>query len=124
MMLVDFMTFMRDDILVKVDRASMAVSLEAREPLLDHRLIEFAWSLPLAMRRRKKILRTLLGRFVPQSMIDREKRGFGLPIAEAWLREWSRDLLASPKGPFKLPENADAATRWRVLMYEAWLREQ
>jgi len=124
MMLVDFMTFMRDDILVKVDRASMAVSLEAREPLLDHRLIEFAWSLPLAMRRRKKILRTLLGRFVPQSMIDREKRGFGLPIAEEWLREWSRDLLASPKGPFTLPENADAATRWRVLMYEAWLREQ
>ena len=124
MMLVDFTTFMRDDILVKVDRASMAVSLEAREPLLDHRVIEFAWSLPLAMRRRKKILRTLLQRFVPQSMIDREKRGFGLPIAEEWLREWSRDLLASPKGPFKLAENADAATRWRVLMYETWLREQ
>ena len=120
MMLVDFTTFMRDDILVKVDRASMAVSLEAREPLLDHRVIEFAWSLPLAMRRRKRILRELLKRFVPQSMIDRPKRGFGFPISEEWLR----DLLAAPKGPFKLSENADAATKWRVLMFEAWLREQ
>jgi len=113
---------------MKVDRASMAVSLETREPLLDHRLVELAWSLPLSMKirdgRGKWLLRALLSRFVPQSMIDREKRGFGLPIAEEWLREWSRDLLASPIGPFRLPENADAATRWRVLMYEAWLREQ
>ena len=124
MMLLDFTRFMRDDILVKVDRASMAVSLEAREPLLDHRLIEFAWSLPLSMRRRKKILRKLLRRFVPQSMIDREKRGFGLPIADAWLREWSNDILASSSGTFTIGEHADAQTRWRVLMYEAWLREQ
>jgi len=120
MMLLDFMSYMRDDILVKVDRASMAVSLEAREPLLDHRLVEFAWSLPLAMRRRKNILRKLLQRFVPQPMIDREKRGFGLPIPEEWLAEWSNDVLASSSGTFPVTP----ATRWRVLMYEAWLREQ
>jgi asparagine synthase (glutamine-hydrolysing) len=120
MMLRDFATYLRDDILVKVDRASMAVSLEAREPLLDHRVVEFAWSLPLAMRRRKRILRKLLAKYVPQSMIDREKRGFGLPIPEDWLAEWSNDILSSSSGTFAItPE-----TRWRVLMYEAWLREQ
>ena len=116
MMLHDFTGYMRDDILVKVDRASMAVSLEAREPLLDHRVIEFAWSLPLAMRRRKHLLRKLLRRFVPQPMIDRPKRGFGLPNVDTW----SNDILASTSGMIPLtPQN-----RWRVLMFEAWLREQ
>jgi len=116
MMLGDFTSYLRDDILVKVDRASMAVSLEAREPLLDHRLVEFAWSLPLKMRRRKDILRKLLRRFVPQSMIDREKRGFGLPNVDAW----TNDILATTSGMIPLTPN----NRWRVLMFEAWLREQ
>jgi asparagine synthase (glutamine-hydrolysing) len=138
MMLRDFTTYMRDDILVKVDRASMAVSLETREPLLDHRLVELAWSLPLSMKirdgRGKWLLRTLLSRYVPQSMIDREKRGFGLPVA-AWLRgplrEWSEELLRVRSGVFDAAkvqsvwrEHLAGANRegtlWRVLMFEAW----
>ena len=123
MMLMDFTSYLRDDILVKVDRASMAVSLEAREPLLDHRVVEFAWSLPLSMRRRKKILRDVLRRYVPQSMIDREKRGFGLPVAK-WLGDWKRDLLASHSGTFAVERAKDPQTLWRILMFEAWLRAQ
>jgi len=138
MMLRDFTTYMRDDILVKVDRAAMAVSLETREPLLDHRLVELAWSLPLSMKiregRGKWLLRTLLSRHVPQSMIDREKRGFGLPVA-AWLRgplrEWSEELLRVRSGVFDAArvqsvwrEHLAGANRegtlWRVLMFEAW----
>jgi asparagine synthase (glutamine-hydrolysing) len=137
-MLRDFTTYMRDDILVKVDRASMAVSLETREPLLDHRLVELAWSLPLSLKirdgRGKWLLRSLLSRYVPQSMIDREKRGFGLPVA-AWLRgplrEWSEELLRVRSGVFDAAkvqtvwrEHLAGANRegtlWRVLMFEAW----
>jgi asparagine synthase (glutamine-hydrolysing) len=123
MMLLDFTRYLRDDVLVKVDRASMAVSLEAREPLLDHRVVEFAWSLPLAMKTQKRILKQLLERYVPRPMIDREKRGFGLPLGE-WVSEWKNDLLASSSNTFALAKDADDATVWRVLMFEAWLREQ
>ncbi|HXG58111.1 MAG TPA: asparagine synthase C-terminal domain-containing protein, partial [Thermoanaerobaculia bacterium] len=143
LMFLDFAMYLPDDILVKVDRASMAVSLEAREPLLDHRLIEFAWSLPLDMKLRhgkgKWILRQLLRRFLPDDLVDREKRGFGLPLA-AWLRgplrDWAEPLLSDPSlGDFYDVATVDRLWRehldgedrqaliWNVLMFQAWRKE-
>ncbi|MCU7922983.1 MAG: asparagine synthase (glutamine-hydrolyzing), partial [Candidatus Thiodiazotropha sp. (ex Dulcina madagascariensis)] len=100
MMQMDTVTYLPDDILVKVDRAAMGASLETRLPLLDHKLVEFAWSLPLAMKihgnQRKRLLRKLLYRHVPAALIERPKMGFGIPLAD-WLRgplrEWSETLL-------------------------------
>ena len=136
MMVLDAMHYLPDDILTKVDRASMSVSLEVREPLLDHRLVEFAWSLPLSMKirddRGKWILRQLLRRHVPDALIEREKQGFGLPVAE-WLRgplrEWVESLVAKSDYFDARPmwerhlRGEDQAALWRVLMFEAW-REQ
>lgn len=147
MMYWDLLTYLPGDILTKVDRASMAVSLETRVPMLDHRVIEFAWSLPLALRVRdgvgKWLLRELLFAKVPRALFERPKMGFGVPI-DAWLRgplrAWAEDLLDPARmraeGIF---DPAPVWSRWEdhlsgrvnraywlwnVLMFQAWHRAQ
>lgn len=100
MMLIDACCYLTDDILVKVDRASMANSLEARAPLLDKNVIEFAWQLPFGMKvdksGGKRIVKNVLSRYLPNSMTERKKMGFGVPVG-TWLRgplrEWAESLL-------------------------------
>ena len=140
----DTMLYLPDDILQKVDRASMAVSLEVRPPLLDYRIVEFCWRLPNRFKIRngesKWLLRRVLEKYVPRPMFDRPKMGFSIPIAD-WLRgplrEWSADLLAPAKFGGGLL-NADEAARlhrdfladrgvsahaiWTLLMFESWRR--
>jgi asparagine synthase (glutamine-hydrolysing) len=144
LMEADLQDYLPDDILVKVDRASMAVSLECRAPYLDHRVAEFAWSLPLDVKMRgvttKWVLRRLLERHVPRELFDRPKRGFSIPVDE-WLRgplrSWAEELL-SPRRlredgylraePVRRAWEAHLAGRsnhqaalWTVLMFQSWL---
>lgn len=144
MMAIDAQQYMVDDVLVKVDRAAMANSLEVRVPMLDHRVVEFAWQLPLGMKIRngtgKWALREVLYRYVPRELIERPKKGFSIPLGE-WLRgplkEWAEPLLSEQRlqeeGYFKpkeirkvwnehLQEQTNHSGKlWSILMFQSWL---
>ncbi len=146
MMYLDFVTFLTDDILVKVDRASMSVGLEVRCPLLDSRLVDFAWSLPISMRlhnhQGKYVLRQVLERYVPRDLTERPKKGFAVPVSD-WvkgpLREWAESLLDERRLRQQGLLKPNAIRRiwrqhltgwqdhdtllWSILMFQAWYEE-
>ena len=144
---MDAKTYLPDDIMVKVDRAAMGVSLESRAPFLDHEVIEYAWSLPLDIKIRNRqgkwLLRQILYKYVPQTLIERPKMGFGVPI-DSWLRgplrSWAEELLDESHIRSSCYLNATAIRKkwdehlsykqnwqyhlWGVLMFQAWLNVQ
>ena len=148
MQYLDQVTYMADDVLPKVDRASMAVSLEARVPLLDHRVVEFAWSMPQSLKLRdstgKWALRRILDKYVPRELFDRPKNGFNPPV-DFWmrgpLRDWAENLIDPPASARKAFWRRNGSARsgmrskrgagrpwdhkllWDVLMFQAWLDE-
>lgn len=146
MMFADSKTYMIDDILTKVDRAAMAVSLETRVPFLNHNIFEFAWSLPIEYKIKngvgKRILRDILYKYVPKELIERPKMGFGIPV-DSWLRgelkEWASDLLCFDKieqQGYLNPQLVQhywvehqsgkrnwQAALWSILMFQSWLTE-
>jgi len=147
MMYLDTVTYLPDDILVKLDRATMAASLEARVPLLDHRLVEFAWKLPLSLKIRrgqgKWVLRQVLHKYLPSKLVQRPKAGFAVPISD-WLRgplhDWADSLLDETRlgteGFFnpgsvrqRWHEHIEGKRNWHgqlwgILMFEAWIDSQ
>ena len=147
MMALDMLSYLSDDILCKVDRAAMGVSLETRVPLLDHRVIEFSWRLPLEFKLRagvgKWALRKVLYKYVPKQLIERPKRGFGIPL-DIWLRgplrQWGEELLSESRfkregylnpAPIrqKWEEHLSGKRNWQyllwdVLMFQAWLENE
>jgi asparagine synthase (glutamine-hydrolysing) len=146
-MYLDSITYLPDDILVKVDRAAMAASLETRIPFLDHQVFQFAWQLAPELRVRKHegkwILKQLLYRYVPPSLVQRPKMGFGVPL-HSWLRgplrDWAETLLDEgrlrregflyPSPIRKLWSQHTSGSvnwdyrLWDVLMFQAWLEER
>ena len=147
-MLMDLQMYHPDDILVKVDRAAMAYSLETRIPMLDAKVIEFAWSLPFKYKKSngvtKKVLRNVLYQYVPKELMDRPKTGFSIPL-DKWLKEkemkeWGRSLLYDKNGILREDffnikrinkiynnyyENGHwSEVIWRLLMYCEWRKER
>ena len=146
-MLTDLLMYHPDDILVKVDRCGMAVSLESRIPFLDKDVVEFAWSLPIEYKYKdgvtKRILRDILYRYVPKELMDLPKRGFSIPVQkwllEPELREWAEGLISRDKLEKQGLLNADIVRLiwddftirgisrnqvWYILMFQQWMEEK